>query len=223
MSDTRISSTVTGVEDDYPEYPEQSYGFAYEVDDVMSQRALRRRDELLGADAAALGELDIDRLDDFERWTAAHAWRKLGEQTRFVQLARRVLASEEAHPVIVYSEISRGIAWLFITEERYEEAGEVLETHRDRWPDDLQGRQLAALLAYLRGDDSARLEALASEHPDDAELRYEFAEDLWQLGRHEEASRWLEKAREAATASGNRAALVDIALLEERLEQNAPG
>lgn len=221
MSDSRISNAMTGVEDDYPEYPEQSFGFAYEVDDVMSQGALRRRDELMCADAATLEQLDVDNLDDFERWTAAHAWRRLGEEARFVEIAQNILASEDSHPVIVYSEISRGLAWLFITEKRYGEAAEILDAHSERWPDDLQGEQLAALLAHLRDDDGAQLEELASEHPGDAELRYEFAEDLWQLGRHQAAKRWLEKARRAANETGDRAVLVDITLLEERLEENA--
>ena len=206
------------IEDNYPEYLEHEYGYAYEVADVMSQSAIVRHEELLHASAAELEALAVDSLDDFQTWAVARAWRRLGERERFYETGKKLLASDEEHPVVIYSEISRWIAQELTGAERLNEARELLERHLEKWPSDVQAQELIAIVVLLgdEGDD-AKLRELADEYPADAELRYEIAEDLWRFGRQEAAMRWLDEARETAEQSGDDAALVDIELLASRM------
>jgi hypothetical protein len=223
MNDQQPSTTPrTNVEDNYPEYLEHEFGYAYEVDDVMSQAAIARHQTLLHADAAELEDTDVDGLDDFQRWAVARAWRRLGKTERYVDGCRALLETDNAHPVIIYSEISRGLAHHLIDADRLDEARQILDEHFEHWASDVQARQLAAIIDLLEADNEAALEELCADYPDDAELRFEIAEDLWRFGRVEAARRWLERAGEVARSSGDHAALVDIELLGDRLAE-APG
>lgn len=206
------------VEDNYPEYLEHEYGYAYEVADVMSQAEIARHEELLHADASALETVDTDNLDDFQKWAVARAWRRLGDHDRFLEIARALLDSDEEHPVVIYSEISRWVAHELAGAEKLDEAKALLDRHLQRWESDVQARELAAVVAFLKDDaDDSQLQALAAEFPADAELRYEIAEDLWRFGRRQAAEQWLEEARRAADQSADEAVKVDIELLAGRI------
>ena len=207
------------IEDNYPEYLEHEYGYAYEVADVMSQAALARHEELLHLDAGALEQVNLEDLDDFQLWAVARAWRRLGEFERFVELSRRLIDSDDEHPVVIYSEISRWLARELTGHERTEEAQQILAEHLERWPSDTQARALAGLVAYVASDDDARLQTLVDDYPDDAELHFEIAEDLWRFGRGEAASKWLEQADKAAERSQDASVRVDIELLADRIAQ----
>lgn len=208
------------IEDNYPEYLDREYGYVYEVDDVMSQGALKRHDHLLHADEDALMEAEPDAQNDFFCWAIARAWRRLGEFDRFVSICGDLLDGGEEHPVVVYSEISRGLARALVSAARLEEATETMRAHLERWPDDIEARQLAGVIDLLaKPVDEGRLEALLEEFPADAELCFEISEDLWRFGEDAKAAEWLERARQAAEESKDHAAKVDIELLAGRLER----
>ncbi|QDG49811.1 hypothetical protein FIV42_03370 [Persicimonas caeni] len=210
------------IEDNYPEYLEHEYGYAYEVADVMSQAEIMRHEELLHADTATLEGLELDSLDDFQKWAVARAWRRLGDHERFLDVSKQLLDSQKEHPVVIYSEISRWVAQELAGADKLEDAKDLLTKHLARWDSDVQARELMGIVEFLtaEGDDST-LRQLADEYPADAELRYEIAEDLWRFGKHRAAERWLDEARQAAEQSGDEAALVDIELLATRIA-NAP-
>ncbi|MFP4598920.1 MAG: tetratricopeptide repeat protein [Persicimonas sp.] len=219
MEDT--AERVAGsIEDNYPEYVEQVYGYAYEVDDVMSQQALARHDELLRATPDQLEQVDVGSLDDFQLWAVARAWRRQGDFDRFVEFSERLLSSDNQHPVVIYSEISRGLARELAGVGRLQDARERLETHLQEWEGDVQARQLAGVIDVLEDDEQdndEQLRRLAREFPSDAELRFEIAEDLWRFGSHQPAEKWLDEAREVARETGDHATLVDIELLADKL------
>ncbi len=210
------------IEDNYPEYLDQAFGYAYEVADVMTQAEIARHEGIVHASADELDALDPSALDDFDRWALARAWRRLGEVERYLDTARLLLASEAEHPVIIYSEISRGVALDLADAGRLDEALEQLRVHLQRWDSDIQARELKGIIEFVAtGDDATALEELVAEFPDDAELRLDIAEDLWRFGGIEAARTWVHNARSAAVASDDRAALVDIELLETRIERTA--
>jgi hypothetical protein len=206
------------IEDNYPEYLEHEYGYAYEVADVMSQTAIVRHEELLHADTDELEAVALDSLDDFQKWAVARAWRRLGNTERFFGACETLLDSKEEHPVVIYSEISRWLAEELARAERLEEAHERLASHLERWPSDVQAQELIGIIDLLANEgDDTRLRELVAEYPADAELRFEIAEDLWRFEKLDAARAWLDEAREAATSTGDQAALVDIELLAARI------
>jgi hypothetical protein len=206
------------IEDNYTEYLEHEYGYAYEVADVMSQTAIARHDSLLHAGAEELDGVELDSLDDFQKWAVARSWRRLGDTDRFFETCRTLLDSEETHPVVIYSEISRWLAEELARAERLDEARQTLTAHLDRWPSDIQAREMIGIIDLLADqDDDARLRELVEEYPADAELRFEIAEDLWRFGKTDAAKSWLDEARQVAKSSGDQASLVDIELLAGRI------
>lgn len=210
------------IEDNYPEYLEQSYGYAYEVADVLSQAEIARHEKLTHATAAELDGVDLDGLSDLDRWTVARARRRLGQFDRYLEICSKLLDSDQEHPVVVYSEISRWVALDLADAGRLGAARQRLKAHLQRWEGDVQARELIGIIEFIDADgDDGYLKELAAEFPGDAELRFEIAEDLWRFGRVEAANDWVNQARRAAEASGDRAALVDIELLAERIA-NAP-
>lgn len=206
------------VEDNYPEYLEHEYGYAYEVADVMSQAALEQHETLLHAEPQALEALELSELDDFQIWAVARAWRRAGRFDRFLEVTRRLLSSEDEHPVVIYAEISRWVAAELAGDGRLEEASELLVEHLNRWDNDLQARELAAVVDFLENDDDASIRRLGDEHPDDAELLYDIAEDLWRFDRLDAAGKWLDETRLVAERIGDEALIVDVELLETRIE-----
>ena len=221
MDETKRSTSRPrrSIEDNYPEYLEHEYGYAYEVADVMPQAAIARHEALLHAAPEELDALDLASLDDFQKWAVARAWRRLEDHHRFLEISRAILASTEEHPVVIYSEISRWVAQQLAGDDKLDEAKQLLTDHLQRWPSDVQAEELLGVVEFLGEDGTDEpLRALAARFPADAELRYEIAEDLWRFGERQAAAAWVEEARLAAEQSADEAALVDIELLAERIE-----
>jgi thioredoxin-like negative regulator of GroEL len=206
------------IEDNYPEYLAHEYGYAYEVADVMSQTAIVRHEELLHSSADELQSVDPASLDDFQTWAVARRWRGLGDAERFFETCRAILDTQQEHPVVNYSEISRWLAQELASASRLDEAAQRLDTHLERWPSDVQAQEMSGVVDLLANeDDDSKLRELVEAHPEDAELRFEIAEDLWGFQKVAAARRWLEEARKTAMSAGDQAVLVDIKLLASRI------
>ena len=203
------------IEDNYPEYPEDEYGYTYDAWDLLSLSEVDRHDELEQAPLEVLDALD-DELDDLERLAVARAFRRHGRDDDFIRLCRAILGSDERHPAVVYPEIAvfgarelaredqpRARAWL---DEFAEEIDELME-----------GRILQAVLEDLLTDSSDLLDTLVEEYEDEPELYYEIAEEFLRQQAGEPAREWLQHARKKAEAVGDRTTLIDIELLEAQL------
>ncbi|MGM0558008.1 MAG: tetratricopeptide repeat protein [Myxococcota bacterium] len=214
------SRTADGVrrdiQDDYPEYPEDEYGYTYDAWDLLNLGETDRHDRLLEAPLDELEALDLETIDDLQRLAVARGFRRQGERQQFIRTCRQILKTDARHPALVYPEVSvfaaremaredpaRALAWL---EEFEDQADELME-----------GRILAAVLESKLKDSRSKLEALVDEHRDEPEMYYEVADEYLRQQLPDLARQWLGDAREKARSVGDRALLVDIELLEAKL------
>lgn len=227
LSATAPKSAAASIEDNYEEYLDDERGFAYDFADRMTAEDIAAQDATVDATALDLRALDDaapEPPDALHLWMRARAWERLGNMERYFELCDQLLDVLPEHPLVVYPEISRRVARQRAAQADFSTAQQRLRTHLERWPEDLQAEQLATIIDYLARsaedvDDATALRAFAARFPEDAEIRYEIAEDLWHFERPEAASAWLEDAREVATQH-DLTTLVDIELLQTRLAQS---
>lgn len=209
--------------DNYERYLRDEYGYAYNARDVVELQELERHDRCRSAPREVFGEQELAELGDFSLLGLARGMCELDEIEPFVEIVERLVASEDSHPAVVYHEIPL-LAGLVLAEDgRHETAIALLDRGIERWPDARLPalQQKALVLLDAEGADSATelWERIAEQWPDDAELRFEIAEDLWRAERPRLARRWLNEARSTAERVGDDPLLVDIDVLEERLER----
>jgi len=217
---------AASIEDNYEDYLDDECGFAYDFADRMTPEDIAEQDSILFASAAqlrALEEAAPEPANGLNLWMRARAWERLGDAARYFELCAQLLDASPEHPLLIYPEISRRVARKRAEQAEFGAAQQRLRTHLERWPQDLQAERLGAVIDFLAGraeidtaqDADLALRAFASRFPEDAELRYEIAEDLWHFGSTEAARAWLEEAREVATQH-DLTTLVDIELLRAR-------
>lgn len=233
----------TSIEDNYAEYLDDEFGYAYGFADALTQHEIARHHALRIADAHdldALANTGLSQLPALDLLAITHAFQRLGDLANTILTGELLLAAEDTDARIDYAEVSRHIADLHLRRGHPERAQAQLHTHLHRWPDDLQAQQLSALTEFLAAHstpetlatpgaaDSAKaapdtgaqtaLHAFAARFAQDAELRLEIAEDLARFGHLGPALLWLDDARTLARAH-DPATLVDVELLAARLTQ----
>lgn len=242
MVHNNTDSAGASIEDNYTEYLNDECGYAYDMADRMTQPEIAMQDLLVDRSAAELRALEgkvPDDANEFILWTLARAWEQAGDLERYFELCAQLLDGADEHRLIISSEISRLVARQRAEIGDFSRARQRLRTHLQRWPEDDQAEQLAALVEYLQRsaarvsldavdaadisgpDEDSALHAFAQRFPDDAEIRYEIAEDLWHFQRPDAASTWLDRAREIALEY-DPATLVDIELLDSRISPKGP-
>lgn len=212
------------IEDNYPEYLADTYGYAYDADDIVSIAAIRRHEALRRLDAQGLEAVEVASLDDYQRWALGQAYLRHGDLDGFLRIGALLLQSTDDHPALVYREISLRLADTLVEALRIREATSLLGRHLERWPDDLAALQLRAVIDVVADrSQTDRLDALAEAHADDPDFFVEVAELLGRLGQEPTAREWLDRAEACATRVGDGAIGVDIALLRDALgEAEAP-
>lgn len=210
--------------DNYERYLEDAYGYAYAARDIVSVASLECHDALTESPQKTRREVDGE-LNDFERLGLARGLYQNGDAAGFADQLETILESDDHHPAVTYMELPLLAARLLAGEGDYERAQDFLEDAAERWPDHATAaRREKALVTLLDEGREAAVtvyQQLADDNPDDPELRFEFAEDLAEHDQPHMARVWLERAREVAERVDDRAILVDIELLEERLEGEA--
>lgn len=221
MSTENLTAPAASIGDNYTEYLDEECGFAYDIAEQMTRQDIATQDAIIQASPQELRAIE-DAMATPENglhlWMLARAWEQAGEMDRYFDLCARLLAAEDAHPLVIYPEISRRVARQHALAGDFERAQQRLRAHQERWADDAQAQQLAALIGYLaspEADDSA-LRALVAKSPQDAEIRFEIAEDLWLFERPDAAAAWLDEASEVARQF-DPATLVDVELLRARM------
>lgn len=232
--DERFTKTpdlaALSIEDNYEEYLDEECGYAYDFADRVTPEDVAMQDSILAASAAQLRALDDaapEPANGLHLWMRARAWERLGDSARYFDLCAQLLDAGPEHPLLIYPEISRRVARHHAARAQLGAAQARLGTHLERWPQDLQAEQLRAVVDFLQRradtgppeDADAALRAFASRFPEDAEIRYEIAEDLWHFGSFEAARAWLKEARDVATQH-DLTTLVDIELLHARFARS---
>lgn len=227
MSDKTPRQDQRSIEDNYPDYLDDEFGYGYRFFDQLTQSELARHDKILHADAAqleALGAAVKEQLkpDPLELFALTRAWWRLGEGEQFRQACGALLKAEATHPGIAYAELSRRLAWEYARAEDLAAAYTHLDAHLARYPEDLSARRLVAIFKQIADPapsaliDHSPLAKFLAEFPQDAELRLEIAEDLYQLDHPEDALFWLKDAHKVAQAY-DPTTLVDVLLVGRRL------
>lgn len=206
------------IADNYSSYIDDELGYNYQAWDITSLDEIRSHDRIVHASAETLRDLDATSLNDLERWALARACRKNQQIELFFSICAQLIASNTTHPALNYAEILENYLEELARAGRLEQARIILSANQSHAPSsDLPGK-----LALLAGDEQAAtndFESLASKHPDDAELRFDIAENFALAGFFQPALQWLQKAQQVAEHIGDQALLVDIELL--RLEITA--
>lgn len=209
-----MTETIREVEDNYEEYLSDELGYAWGVWDRQSLAAIARHDELLNADAETVAATDPASLDDLERLALARAAHRASDVEAELDALRLIASEPMEHPGVHYVEIFERLASRLCDESLFDEAEMML--------DRLQGQEwcehppnYARALVRFRSDRTQGIEpfeSLLAESPDDAELRFDLAEDLAAFGAEEHVEPLLAAAEEIARRTGIDAVLVDIAV-----------
>jgi len=222
-SRSRETAVAEPRSDNYERYLEDTYGYAYSARDIVAIESLERHDELVGRPTLDGREIDEQDLGDFERLGLARGLYRDGQFEAFCRQIEQLLDSDHEHPAVAYPELPLLAALVLRRADRYERAASILERGRELWPDAAlpMTQQRALIILATRGPETAQqvYQSLADDHPDDPELRFEIAEDLWCQDHLEMAAQWADRAEEVAERVGDDPSLVDIQLLKRRLQE----
>ncbi len=196
------------IEDDYPEYLEETRGYAWDAWDLLDDEATRRHDERLHAGAEALEARDAG--DDLEQWATIRALTRLGEEARALAMLDALLAGERAHLALNYDELYAEAV------ERALRVGADAAALLERWRASSPEHDLTLwhILHALASDD-AQSAATGLGHAcarGDAEELCDLGDALARHGYGEYAREAWERAEVAAREAGMTAVLVDLAL-----------
>lgn len=220
-NDAPSSPGPQAISDNYETYLLDEYGYAYGARDIVPLRTLERHDRLVEHPRATLEDLDRDELDDFERFGLARGFAEREEFEAFATCIDRLLASDDEHEGLQYHELPLYAAIVGLRQGEHDRAATWLEAAIDRWSDRARPARLLMARVALDREDEERAaeihESLAEDHPEDPELTFEIAEDLAGAGAEARASEWVERTRERARDTGDRAVEVDLNVLASRL------
>lgn len=221
-----MSDVQRDIEDNYTEYLDDELGYAWGVWDRLTGKEISAHDEILHASPHKTDSIDPAGLNDLDRLAYMHACRRSGDGDGVVAALRLVLSEPMEHTGVDYPEVFERFITELSRRQEFDEARHALERLQSSDWEWSRTPYLAALLA-AREDRTSAVEAfrgLLDDAPDDPELRYDVAEDLWELGEREVARAILEEAAEVARQTGDDAVLVDIAVLRASwIEEKATG
>lgn len=203
------------IADNYSSYTEDERGYNYQAWDITRIEEIRSHDRILHRDKNELISLDATMLNDLERWAFARALRMHQLIDAFFDQCEQLITSKSNHPALNYLEILEAYAEELAGANQLDKAKNIIKnTPPDDLSLDLEGR--LSLLA--RDENGARtiFASLITEHPEDAELHFDIAENFARHGFKESALEWLNTAQAAAKRTKDDALVVDIELL--RLE-----
>ena len=187
-AETATSKHRREIEDNYLDYPEDEYGYTYDVWDVVAVADADRHFEIRDFSEDELGALDYEELDHFQLWAAARAHLANGNQEDFVDLAGQLLGdTDERHPVLVYHEVAVHAARV-LAETDPDAALEWLGRWDEARDELMEARILEAVLASKLEDAEAAFETVLDEFPDEPELLYEIAAE-WERQGHPDQAR----------------------------------
>lgn len=214
------------ISDAYDEYVDDELGYVYHASEVISASEASRLSEIRLADETQLDELEsrLSPPSDLHRWALAQRRLQLGDPEAFTDHVHRLLEGEMTHPALNYLGIGILLARLYAREEHLDPARDVVDRIETVWPELSEElfELLEAKLWLWAGEPAEahqRFDAVLREfEKPDVDLLFEIAQDFHHNGAPDHARRWLERARHAARQLDDTANLVDIELLQRRLD-----
>ena len=219
------------IEDNYPEYVLETFGYQYDALEVIDREALTRHDNLRHASREelerAMGDGEGVERDALAALAIAHRWRELEALEESAEALEFIL-SAPPHASVAIDEVFEFAILTRLTLKQYDRARHLLDAPPE-WTESWHRLPLlSGLVATLEGDPSDG-ERMFDAYIDDegaegerGERCYETAELLSDYLEHELAKTWLVRARSRAEAEADRALLVDITLMEDKLERLQP-
>ncbi len=201
------------LEDDYPEYVDETWGYAWDVWDTTHARNISRHRKILaeGSDDDPAG------LSNFDRWALVRHQQESGEP--FLDSLRLMLTSPQDHGGLNLPEIFEFAIRALAHHGLFDEAEHAEQKLEELWPE-YPGLSLASMTRKaLEGRDREELAHEAIESwSEDVDQLIDFAKEWRYLGESEMARKTLSAARSIAQTNDDRPSLLDIELMLSELE-----
>lgn len=211
---------LAAIEDNYPEYYEDSAGLRYDAWDTLSQAQLRRIDEISQLEEAEISGQPAEALV-FEWFKARILLRsaRYGAYLTYVQtlLANDTLDKDRWLNAMEIYELSVDVAARLGDMQLLMQWRDTLQVHTEPRAAFIHG--LIEALMHQRFD---AWTAWVEAQPAKAEACVDIAQALMRHNKWAQARQWLEQASAYAQAPEARAARVDIALMQAHLDEKTP-
>ena len=217
---TTQEAPLAAIEDNYPDYYEDSAGLRYDAWDTLSQAQLKRIDEISRLSDAEISGQPTEALV-FE-WFKAQVLLRAGRYGAYLTHVQEILSNENLekdrwlNPMEIY-ELSVDVAVRLGDVQLLEQWRGALQAHKAPRAAFIHGL-IDALVHQNQGALSAWVDAQSAK----AEACVDIAQALMRHQKWAQARQWLERASEYAQTPAARAARVDIALMLEMLNEKTP-
>jgi hypothetical protein len=181
--------------------PSEELGYAQFDWDKLPTDEVKLHDRIISGTLEDLKLLDAASFTDLHKWAAAQVYADEEDAVAFQNLCDELVRGPANHPALDYGEISLELANDLFTEERYEEARELLPLLKklNDPNDDSVAPRFEASLDIMQGHLAAGLakfQELVDANETDPGYLLTVGEDLIGCGRFVEAVEVLDKAEE---------------------------
>ncbi len=222
------ASISPSIGDPYPEYVDDEFGYAYHAWEVISARESKRLQKILHLDELSPREQSqaMAPLSDLERWALARKALRQDQPLLYLELVDPIAQGDMTNPALHYAEILVDLARHHLLQGQEDTCDAILEKMKAQWPDfeDVVFDIIKARLTLQDGRHDEAHDALnthlgrSEELGDDIDLHFELAEDFLNAQSPYHAQIWSQRTRQLAQRDGDDATLVDLDLLDQRLE-----
>jgi hypothetical protein len=213
------------IEDNYPSYVLETFGYQYDALEVIDRAALTRHDNLRHASREDLEAVELAACNSLEALAVAHRQRDF-EALEASALALEHILAAPPHASVAIDEVYEFAILTWLTLGKPERAKRLLDTPPEWTSSWHRLPLLRGLFAHLEREtdesDTSFDKYIEEGEGDRAERSYEIADLLSDYEQWDAAKGWLEQARTYAGEEKNNALLVDISLEEARLDRLSP-
>lgn len=210
MNDPRA---IRDIEDNYPEYVNETLGYSYDVWDVVPTSVRREHDRIIHLDPAQLSAQTQATLPDVARWALARRLRQAGDVLGFLNIAQELAEKPEPAPGLNPHDIRLAGA-LAACEDAPERASTFIQALGEGSP--VFGFLKAVQVLDTDPEEASRLfEEWCKEDP---EAHFDVAKYLCDRGHLAKGRIWIARTRDVANHTQLKSVLVDVALLEDSLK-----
>ncbi|GEM_PF-3884651 len=199
---------IHDIEDNYPEFLNDTMGYAWNAWDILSQQDITLHDRIRS------GEEESNTLGDLGVWASCHHHLKAHNLSALIEDGSRLFPlQEKTSQALAYDEIAAIIANAMIEDERFDDASQFLEARKKDFPDAVEIRISGFVLKAGIGD--VQLGEVI-ENEDEQEFLFDLSEAFLEAGFIDAAR--LSHQRCKALEVGKLSAIhVDLASMDRRL------
>ena len=219
---------LPSLEDNYPEYYEDTFGFRWNLDHLSAHKRARLwalgRGRFPGGDrhphwlgGVIQGEWpELGAEDELETVAMAHALLRQGQAEAAAQMLMPLIKEETFHPDVAWDEVVEFVVTTLAACGRQQEAVGLCQLASSKLPGWSRETLIRGAVALFEGHhESARTwfaEYVEAEEFDELERRYEVALRWAGAGEHAEAREEMEALGRRAQSERNFGVLVDVQL-----------